>query len=65
MLLSMYHSDIAITIYGWFGGHAETCLGVACFVGGGGGDMYVTPLPLLYHYDTYLITYTTTMCPKI
>ena len=30
----MYHNNIAITIYGWFGGHAETCLGVACFVSG-------------------------------
>ena len=30
----MCHNDIAITIYGWFGQHAETCLGVACFVSG-------------------------------
>ena len=37
MLSSMYNNDIAITIYGWFGKHAETCLGVACFVGGVGG----------------------------
>ena len=38
MLLSIYNNDIAITIYGWFEGHAGTCLGVACFVSG--GDMY-------------------------
>ena len=25
---------ISITIYGWFGAHVGTCLGVACFVGG-------------------------------
>ena len=40
MLLSICNDDIVITIYGWFGGHAETCLGVAwcgLFVG---GDMY-------------------------
>ena len=26
------NDGIAVTIYGWFGGHAETCLCVACFV---------------------------------
>ena len=34
MLLSICNDDIAITIYGWFLRHAETCLGVVCFVGG-------------------------------
>ena len=34
MLSVIYNDDIAISIYGWFGEHAETCLGVACFVSG-------------------------------
>ena len=31
----MYHNDIAITIYGLFGGHVGTCLGgLVLWVGG-------------------------------